>query len=31
MNYDAFSHGQIKSKLWLAEKIEPYIGKDVVV
>jgi hypothetical protein len=31
MNYDAFSHGQIKSKLWLAEKIEPYIGKDVIV
>ena len=31
MNYDAFSHGQIKSKIWLAEKLEPHIGKDVVV
>jgi hypothetical protein len=25
MNYDAFSHGQIKSKLWLCEKLEPQI------
>ena len=25
MNYDAFSHGQIKSKLWLCEKLEKHI------
>jgi hypothetical protein len=25
MNYDAFSHGQIESKIWLCEKLEPYI------
>lgn len=25
MNFDAFSHGQIKSKLWLCERLEPYI------
>ena len=26
MNYDAFSHGQIASKLWLCEKLEPYLS-----
>lgn len=31
MNYDSFSHGQIKSKLWLAEKIEPFIKKNTLV
>lgn len=31
MNYDAFSHGQMKSKLWLAEKLEPYLYKENVV
>lgn len=31
MDFDSFSHGQIKSKIWLAEKLEPYIGKNVVV
>lgn len=25
MNYDAFSHGQIKSKIWLCEKLEPHL------
>lgn len=25
MNYDAFSHGQIKSKLWLCEELEKHI------
>lgn len=25
MNFDAFSHGQIHSKLWLCEKLEPMI------
>lgn len=25
MNYDAFTHGQIKSKIWLCEQLEPYI------
>lgn len=25
MNFDAFSHGQIKSKLWLCEKLEPLL------
>lgn len=27
INFDSFSHGQIKSKLWLCEKLEPYIPK----
>jgi hypothetical protein len=31
MNFDSFSHGQIKSKLWLVENLEPHIGKNVVV
>jgi len=26
MNFDAFSHGQIKSKLWLCEKLEPLLA-----
>lgn len=25
INFDSFSHGQIKSKLWLCEKLEPYL------
>ena len=25
MNYDAFSHGQVKSKLWLCEELEKHI------
>jgi hypothetical protein len=28
LNFDSFSHGQIESKLWLCENIEPYIPKD---
>jgi len=28
MNYDAFSHGQIKSKLWLCEELEKHIPND---
>jgi hypothetical protein len=31
MNYDSFSHGQIKSKLWLCEKLEPYIANKKIV
>ena len=31
MNYDAFSHGQIKSKLWLCEQIEPYLENANVI
>jgi SAM-dependent methyltransferase len=32
MNYDAFSHGQMKSKLWLVQKLEPYlIDENIVV
>ena len=31
MNFDAFSHGQIKSKLWLLEHLEPLIEPDNVV
>lgn len=27
MNLDAFSHGQIQSKQWLCESLEPYIPK----
>lgn len=27
-NYDAFSHGQIKSKMWLCEKLEPHIPES---
>lgn len=31
MDFDSFSHGQVKSKIWLAEKLEPYIGEHVAV
>lgn len=31
MNYDAFSHGQIKSKLWLCEHLEQHIPKNANV
>jgi hypothetical protein len=31
MNYDAFSHGQIKSKLWLCEQLEQHILKNANV
>ena len=24
MNFDAFSHGQIQSKIWLCEELEPH-------
>lgn len=28
MDFTAFSHGQIQSKLWLCESLEPYISPD---
>lgn len=28
MNFDSFSHGQVKSKLWLCEQLESYIPKN---
>jgi hypothetical protein len=31
LNFDSFSHGQILSKLWLCEKLEPYIPTDAVI
>lgn len=31
MDFDSFSHGQIKSKVWLAENLEQHIGKHVAV
>lgn len=31
MDFDSFSHGQIKSKIWLAENLEASIGKNVVI
>lgn len=31
MDFSAFSHGQIQSKLWLCEKIEPYIPEHANV
>jgi hypothetical protein len=31
MNYDAFSHGQVKSKLWLCEKLEEHIPDNATV
>jgi hypothetical protein len=31
MDYDSFSHGQIKSKLWLCEKLEPYLPNGCVI
>lgn len=30
-NLDSFSHGQVASKLWLCEKLEPYIVNDATV
>lgn len=31
MDFDSFSHGQIRSKMWLADNLEPHIGKNVVI
>lgn len=31
MNYDAFSHGQIISKKWLCDCLEPYLNPDSTV
>ena len=31
MNFDAFSHGQIVSKLWLCEKLEPHVPENAIV
>jgi len=31
MDYDSFSHGQIKSKLWLCEKLEPHLPNGCVI
>jgi hypothetical protein len=31
VNLDSFSHGQIKSKLWLCEYLEPYIPKNATL
>jgi hypothetical protein len=31
MNFDAFSHGQIISKLWLCEKLEPHMPENATV
>ena len=31
MNFDAFSHGQIVSKLWLCEQLEPHVPEKAVV
>lgn len=31
MDFDSFSHGQIRSKLWLANRIDSYLGKKVVI
>jgi hypothetical protein len=31
MNYDAFSHGQIRSKLWLCEKLEKRMPKNATI
>jgi hypothetical protein len=31
MNFDAFSHGQIQSKLWLCNELEPYVPKSAKV
>ena len=28
MNYDAFSHGQLKSKLWLCEELEKHVPDE---
>jgi len=31
IDWSAFSHGQIQSKIWLCEKLEPHIGKHSYV
>lgn len=31
MNYDAFSHGQLKSKMWLCEELEKHMPNNAVV
>jgi len=31
MDYTAFSHGQIKSKLWLCEELEPHVPENASV
>lgn len=31
MNFNAFSHGQVQSKQWLCESLEPYIPKNARV
>lgn len=31
MNYDAFSHGQIESKIWLCEELEPFLKHNSVI
>jgi len=31
MNFDSFSHGQIISKLWLCEQLEPMLSKNSTV
>jgi len=28
MNFDSFSHGQVLSKIWLCEQIEPFLPRD---
>lgn len=31
MNFDAFSHGQIHSKIWLCQELEPFVPKTASV
>lgn len=31
MNLSSFSHGQVKSKIWLAENLEKYLGNNIAV
>jgi len=33
MDYDSFSHGQVASKLWLCEQLEPFVkeGSDITI
>lgn len=31
MDLSSFSHGQIKSKIWLAENLEKYLGKNIAI
>jgi hypothetical protein len=28
MNFDSFSHGQVQSKIWLCEKLEPWLAEE---